>query len=1057
MRGPDGGGSGGAPGPLWGLMGIALLAASSARADWPMAGANNQRTSWCEEEVRGGLTPQWYRPLAPYIPPNVQLVCANNTVFVATAQGLYALDPDTGGQLWVFPTELPLGNAPTISNGVAYVGGFDHKLRAIDIANGQERWHFEAGAGFTTSPLVMNDRVYLGDRDGYFYAVYADTVPQRGTQAWRFRTDGPINYSAAADGNSTTVYFASDDGYAYALNAATGTQAWRSAKLPGAGFRSWWPVVYQDKVVFVGTTAYRTAPPGPALDLQNLDQQDYFDTTPLYNHFIGPTDANGINAATLVKYLQDHPARRTYLVLNAGNGQEATYDANSDGIPDYAPVAWQGTRAGTRYPPLVGRDGLIYQANVYWADPPAYSNRGQVSGWRIGTPYLTTPTAGTNASDEPLAYSAGGNVIYWNLCCDREAGAFDYTTGQAWTLWSYDLDIRAPGYDSQYWGTAEAGLNKLFGGVNGVYGAHGDNNGPVPYQGKVFVHRSNCVIALSPGGSASSPLSVLPGQAAGNAELALPTLTQLEQTLSDEISKLTTAGHLRPAHSTSGNADHQLNNGFGDRFQDNWHNTADLIMVLARALPYLPPAQQTQVTNYIHDEYAAYPPQTYAHNGWRDGAAREPYILPPEIESARAGSGPTDVILYGGWDWPQYIFYGLWKYAQLFPAEAAAVFASSAGRLQAPPTGSFAEFPYLHNAWCTGYQGYVQLALLAGNATEAAGKQTTLNMLWSTRASGFSRDTPYTTDTANIYGHCMSVCRNFMFLTPELAQVLHDSALSQVQAAVTEYARVAPYWFVSKFGATYGEGAIQHLYDYDAIFQAKALVLKQAPAELYKYLDVPATQIGDLFYINNLVAVIEGVAVLSPTVTPTITPVLSPTPTLTVTRTFTRTPTTTVTPLVSPTPTATLSATLTVTRTVTVTRTASPTPSISPTRTATRTPTPTRTETPVHSPTPTHTATRTCTASPTATPQARADRDPPGRILSPGLADGINDRMVFGAEVREVSILDLGGREVFHGQGPDLVWTGRTADGRLCPSGEYVMKLRRPDGSTAYQTIVIVK
>jgi len=55
-----------------------------------------------------------------------------------------------------------------------------------------------------------------------------------------------------------------------------------------------------------------------------------------------------------------------------------------------------------------------------------------------------------------------------------------------------------------------------------------------------------------------------------------------------------------------------------------------------------------------------------------------------------------------------------------------------------------------------------------------------------------------------------------------------------------------------------GEGNLQHLYDAHALFQAKALVLKQPRDELDKYLDVPAFARGDLFYLPNLIETIEA-------------------------------------------------------------------------------------------------------------------------------------------------------------------------------------------------------
>jgi outer membrane protein assembly factor BamB len=139
---------------------------------------------------------------------------------------------------------------------VAYAGGLDHKLYAIDAFSGQGLWSFEAGAGFETNPLVVAGNVYAGSRDGFLYAIHAQGA-QAGQLAWKYATQGPILFSAAyQDG---VVYFASQDSHAYALDAQSGALVWQSAKLPGAGFHSWWPVVYRDRVIFAGSRNYRSS------------------------------------------------------------------------------------------------------------------------------------------------------------------------------------------------------------------------------------------------------------------------------------------------------------------------------------------------------------------------------------------------------------------------------------------------------------------------------------------------------------------------------------------------------------------------------------------------------------------------------------------------------------------------------------------------------------------------------------------------------------------------------------------------------------------------------
>ena len=178
---------------------------------WPMAGANPERTSWTAEEVPGKLYPLWYRPIEAYILPRIQIIAAYDTLYISTANGLYALDADSGEQKWVYGTEMPLGNSPTVSDGVVYVGGFDRKMHAINAYTGAEIWSFKAAAGFDTNPLVINQMVYAGSRDGKFYAIYAQGG-MAGQLAWEYQTQGPVHFSAAY--KAGVVYFASDDGYA---------------------------------------------------------------------------------------------------------------------------------------------------------------------------------------------------------------------------------------------------------------------------------------------------------------------------------------------------------------------------------------------------------------------------------------------------------------------------------------------------------------------------------------------------------------------------------------------------------------------------------------------------------------------------------------------------------------------------------------------------------------------------------------------------------------------------------------------------------------------------
>jgi hypothetical protein len=203
----------------------------------------------------------------------------------------------------------------------------------------------------------------------------------------------------------------------------------------------------------------------------------------------------------------------------------------------------------------------------------------------------------------------------------------------------------------------------------------------------------------------------------------------------------------------------------------------------------------------------------------------------------------------------------MWKYAEMMddPALSRQIFDNSKHRLDAPPPDAdLIERPYAHNAYIAGYIGYIKLGKLAGlSDAQLAPQQVELDRLLALRVSTFSKDSPYE-DTGENYNRDLNVARNFMFLVPELAAHLGDNLRAEVEEAVQEYNDIAPYWFVAKHECSLREGIISPLYNYHAIFQAKAQILQEPRDELLKYLDVPGVEIGDLFYIDNLVALIEA-------------------------------------------------------------------------------------------------------------------------------------------------------------------------------------------------------
>lgn len=83
------------------------------------------------------------------------------------------------------------------------------------------KWKFPTGDRIVSSPVIQDNIIYFGSDDGNVYAVDAET----GRQVWKQKTKGPVSSSpAVADGS---VFVASYDGKFYAFDAKTGTLKWK--------------------------------------------------------------------------------------------------------------------------------------------------------------------------------------------------------------------------------------------------------------------------------------------------------------------------------------------------------------------------------------------------------------------------------------------------------------------------------------------------------------------------------------------------------------------------------------------------------------------------------------------------------------------------------------------------------------------------------------------------------------------------------------------------------------------------------------------------------------
>jgi outer membrane protein assembly factor BamB len=154
-------------------------------------------------------------------------------------QFLYALDARSGQEKWRFPwsTNANQPSCPAVSDGLVYIGGNNgdkypttigsksEALYALDAESGREIWKFRTSFGVTPSPAVSDGLVYFGTDGGYLYALDAAS----GQLKWDYLAMDPGEGPAAVDFSPAVsdgaVYFTAGD-YLYALDAQTGQEKW---------------------------------------------------------------------------------------------------------------------------------------------------------------------------------------------------------------------------------------------------------------------------------------------------------------------------------------------------------------------------------------------------------------------------------------------------------------------------------------------------------------------------------------------------------------------------------------------------------------------------------------------------------------------------------------------------------------------------------------------------------------------------------------------------------------------------------------------------------------
>ncbi len=140
-------------------------------------------------------------------------------------------DSNSAAHLFNLSTSAPpvYPYSPAVAGGFVYVGTNDYTLNnyllsCFSTTTGANMWCFSASDAITSTPAVVNGRVYVGSANGYVYCLSASN----GTQIWNSSISGDTDDSADASITfaDNQVIIESANGNIFCLGATDGGRIW---------------------------------------------------------------------------------------------------------------------------------------------------------------------------------------------------------------------------------------------------------------------------------------------------------------------------------------------------------------------------------------------------------------------------------------------------------------------------------------------------------------------------------------------------------------------------------------------------------------------------------------------------------------------------------------------------------------------------------------------------------------------------------------------------------------------------------------------------------------
>lgn len=297
---------------------------------------------------------------------------------------------------WTFDRGAPIRTSPTYGNGLAFIGGDNGIICAVDPETGDGVWSVDMGGQIVGSPFFNGGCLYVTSTNGSVYCINPDT----GDVNWSTTLSDPI-YGSPSRGYGS-LYVATDGGRLYALDPDTGSTGWSTTLGSGPQIRS--SLTLANGRVYVGADDGRVYSVHPVTG----DVDWTYDTGDRVRS--SPTFRNGL------------------LAVGSDTGTLSALDA------DTGSERWSaGTGGPIRSSPTIA-DGMV----IFGSDDGTVYARSVSDGsdiWEFDAPEGAVRSSATVAGG--LVYFGADDGVFYAVTRDRGLFVWGFQTGDA-------IDISSP-------------------------------------------------------------------------------------------------------------------------------------------------------------------------------------------------------------------------------------------------------------------------------------------------------------------------------------------------------------------------------------------------------------------------------------------------------------------------------------------------------------------------------------------------------------------------------------------------------------------------------------